>query len=71
MLTKILLYGTTHRIGKTDKISVQLNNIEIKEVKEDNYLGLLFDLTLTWHNYADKLSAKISKHLGVFKQVTY
>ncbi len=46
-------------MGKTDQISVQLNGIDLDEVKEYKYLGLFFDRTLTWENHADKLGQHI------------
>ncbi len=46
-----------HRIGKTDKISVQLNSIKVEEVKEDNYLGLLYK-----HNDLDNASKWLAKN---------
>ncbi len=64
-----MLYGAHQRIGKTDKISLQWNCIELEEVKEYKYLGLLFDPTVMLKNYADQLCAQISKHFGIFKWV--
>ncbi len=43
--------------------------IELEEVMEYRYLGILFDPTLTLQNHADKPCDKISKCLGVFKWV--
>ena len=49
------------------ELDLKIRDTSIQNVKETKYLGLQIDRHLTWKNYVDTISRKVSRAIGVFE----
>ena len=49
---KSILFGSKHKIKKSKPLSIQYNDIEIKQYSKVTYLGCIFDETLSGESMA-------------------
>ena len=49
--------------------SISLNNTQLKTVDSFNYLGVIISKDLKWENHINSVSTKISKTIGILKQI--
>ena len=67
--TKMMIFH--HRQRNISKINLELmiNNTQIEQVKEFNFLGILLDECMTWNPHIQKISSKISRVNGVLSRL--
>ncbi len=69
--TKWSLIGTYQKLEKATEISITVNSEQLERVDEYKYLGMIFDKNLNWHNYIDKMCAKMSQRLGLLQRIKF
>ena len=47
-----------------EPISIKINNTELEQCSSYKYLGVLFDIDLSWKNHVDYICNKISRSIG-------
>ena len=50
---------------------IRLNGTEIENVSNFNFLGIVFDQKLSWHDHVQYISAKISRTIGVLNRLKH
>ena len=51
------------------KLSIQINNSELEEKTETNFLGIFIDNKLTWKAHINHICNKVSKSIAILRQV--
>ena len=64
-----MLFHTAQR--KVPKIRIKMDSADIEFVKEFNYLGIMFDETVTWKPHILDVSKKISRTIGVMSKLKH
>ena len=65
-------YMTFQRTNKNiQTLTVKIDNINIKQVKEFNFLGLIIDTNLNWKRHTEKISNACSKMIGILNQLKH
>ena len=49
----------------------KIDNINIEQVDELNFLGLILDTNLTWKNHVNKIANKCSQNTGVLNKLKH
>ena len=49
-------------------LTLKIDNINIEQVKEFNFLGLIIDTNLNWKRYTEKMSNACSKKIGILNK---
>ena len=49
-------------------LTLKTDNINIEQVKELNFLGLIIDRNLNWKRHTDKISNTCSKKIGILNK---
>ena len=63
-------YMTFQRTNKNvQTLTLKIDNINIEQVKEFNYLGLIIDANLNWKRHTEKNSNACSKKIGILNKV--
>ena len=52
-------------------LTLKINNINIEQVKELNFLGLIIDTNLNWKRHTDKISNACSKKIGILNKLKH
>ena len=67
--TKMMIFH--HRQRNISKINLNLiiNNTEIEQVKEFDFLGIMIDECMTWNSHINKIAGKISRVNGVLSRL--
>ena len=52
----------------TEILNLKIDNINIDQVKEFNFLGLIIDTNLNWKKHAEQISNACSKKIGILKR---
>ena len=63
MKTKFIIFRTKQK--RINPISIQIDNIEINEVSNIKFLGIIIDQGLTWKHHIKEIEKKVSKNVGV------
>ena len=50
---------------------ININNIPVNRVTDFNFLGITLDEQLTWKSHINKISAKISKSIGILYKLKH
>ena len=73
--TEFMIIGTSKRLNILDQTPeatpciISVDGCQIRRVKSVKCLRLIVDDTLTWAEYVDYISTKISKNIGIIKRV--
>ena len=57
--------------GKSNEVSVQIGEANVKESKEEKVLGVIFDQTLSFEQHVKTLCKKASQKLHAFASISY
>ena len=52
-------------------LTVKVDNINIEQVKEFNFLGLIIDTNLNWKRHSEKMSNACSKKIGILNKLKH
>ena len=52
-------------------LNVKIDNVNIDQVKEFNFLGLIIDTNLNWKKHAEKISNACSKKIGILNKLKH
>ena len=55
----------------TEILNLKIHNINIDQVKELNFLGLIIDTNLNWKKHAEKISNACSKKIGILNKLKH
>ena len=66
---KIIMFGTHKCLHKTSVVHVKLNGVELEQVYQYKYFGLLFYHAFTWDKHADILCAELAERIGILRWV--
>ena len=55
----------------TEILNLKIDNINIDQVKEFNFLGLIIDTNLNWKKHAEKISNACSKKIGILNKLKH
>ena len=69
-LNKTNLMVFTNKTRRAD-VSIDVNNHNIKEIKECKFLGIMLDNKLNWHSHINYISNKISKSVAILRLLKY
>lgn len=67
--TKAMLFHNPQR--KVNNISIQLDGSTVEFVQEFNYLGIFFDVKLSWKSHINHTAKKVSRTIGVMNKLKY
>ena len=67
--TKLMIFHHRQRNITKFKLKLQINDTEIEQVSQFNFLGLMLDECLTWNPHIQKISAKISVVNGTLRRL--
>ena len=68
--TKFMLFHHRHK-KPSDVFSVSLNNIELEEVSNTKFLGVIINEHLAWENHIHGLTGKLSRLNGVLARLKH
>jgi len=54
-----------------NSLKIEMNDVEILQVKNTKFLGVIIDETLCWKNHIAFVSNKIAKNIGIIKKLKY
>ena len=63
--TECILFGTGPRLANASKCSVGIDGQDLNRVSEYQYLGVIFDESLTWNAQVKYLLSKAGKRIGM------
>ena len=52
-------------------LNLKIDNVNIDQVKEFNFLGLIIDTNLNWKKHAEKISNACSKKIGILNKLKH
>jgi len=55
----------------TEILNLKIDNINIDQVKEFNFLGVIIDTNLNWKNHAEQISKACSKKIGILNKLKH
>lgn len=65
-------YMTFQRTNKNvQTLTLKIDNINIEQVKEFNFLGLIIDTNLNWKRHTEKISNACSKKIGILNKLKH
>ena len=67
--TKMMLFHLPQRSIKNINLKLYINNTRIEQVKEFNFLGVMFDQCMTWKSHTQKIASKISMVVGTISKL--
>jgi len=67
--TNLMLIGTSQRLTKYKNVQTYVNGEELCRVSNCKYLGVWIDDNMTWNVNTEKLCNKISKRIGIIRQL--
>ena len=67
--TKFMVFHTPQR--KLVMPNIEIDGIQIERVQIFNFLGIVFDEHLNWHNHVAHISTKISRTIGILNKLKY
>ena len=67
--TKFMIFHSHQRIIAQPKLTI--NNTDIEQVKQFNFLGLILNSQLTWSSHIEHISKKISRVIGVMYRLKH
>ena len=65
----MLFHNKQRKINDSDIPKLKMNELFIEQVDNFNFLGIIFDKSLTWKDHIDKISSKISKSIGILNRI--
>lgn len=66
--TKFMHFHDPHkRLGR--RVSVSFRGVQIEEVRQFDYLGVVLDSNLTWRPHVDRLCSSLSRAIGLLYRV--
>jgi len=68
--TSFILFHSK-KIKPYKTFQLKINGVNIQQVSPVKYLGVTFDINLTWKNHIDELGLKLSKTVGVISKLRY
>ena len=70
--TKYMIIASQHKIGHLKhQFQIEINHQPLKREKGYKYLGIEIDESLTWKDYVNRISRKISGAIGGLKRVRH
>ena len=75
--TEFMLTGTSQRLNQLDQnpestpYAIVIDQKEVRRVKLVKYLGMIVDDKLTWSQYVDYMSSKITRNIGILKRMRH
>jgi len=67
--TKTMLFGSRQNLAKSPNFCIQLHGKILEKVPKFSYLGVFLDETLSWKNYVEYVSSKVSSRLGLLSRI--
>ena len=67
--TKMMIFHHRQRNISNIKLKLSINNTNIEQLKEFNFLGLMLDECMTWNPHIQKISGKISVVNGILSRL--
>ena len=69
--TEFMVVGSRQRLATFDdpELCVTVNNASVKQFKSAETLGMTLDENLTWRDYVEVISKKISSGIGALKRI--
>ena len=68
--TEYMVAGSRQRVSKIENDpDVKLGNCNIKRVRETKTLGVIIDDQLKWNSHIDNVITKVSKAIGMIRQM--
>ena len=68
--TKFMLFSKKRtKKAKENKFKININKYSIKQVSEMEYLGVILDNKMNWHNHIQYVCTKLSKAAGIIYKV--
>ena len=55
----------------TQTLTLKIDSINIEQVKEFNFLGLIIDTNLNWKRHTGKISNACSKKIGILNKLKH
>ena len=52
-------------------LNLKIDNINIDQVKEFNFLGLIIDTNLNWKKHTEQISNACSKKIGILNKLKH
>ena len=69
--TKFILFHNSRKNIHSFIPNIMVNNQNIDNVQEFNFLGLTFDQHLNWTNHTKKISLKIARYIGLLSKIKH
>ena len=68
--TKYMVFHTPQR-KKLPELHLKLNGIEVEQVRQFNFLGIVLNEHLQWHDHTARISNKISRNIGIINRLKH
>ena len=67
--TKSMLFGSLQNLAKSPNFCIQLYGKTLERVAKFSYLGVVSDENLSWKDYIEYVSSKVSRRLGLLSRI--
>lgn len=69
--TNYIVFCSHRKSIPPQKGNVQIDNIDIPQVKSVKFLGVYVDQHITWNDHIEQITLKIAKNVGILKRISY
>lgn len=69
--SKFMVFRMKNKILNYDQLDLKINNMRIERLSEFNFLGIMFNDTLSWKSHTDKISSKVAKFVGILTKLKH
>ena len=52
-------------------LSIEMDGFKMNQVKEDNFLGVFLDETLSWKPHISQVASKVSRSVGIIRKSSF
>ncbi len=69
--TKLMIFGTQHKLRSVTDLSLHINNELVESVTVFKYLGVFLDQTLSFDHHIERVYKKTCSKVGLLKKVRH
>ena len=67
--TKFLIFRNKNKCIDVGQSKLKINNIDIEQVSDFNFLGITINDTLSWKPHIDKIRKKVTRNIGILNSL--
>jgi hypothetical protein len=69
--TRSMIIDSGRKLCNISSMTVSVNNTEISNASNFNYLGVTITANFTWSEHIDRISAKVNQRLGLLRRIKH